>query len=286
MSADEPLPAWRRPLPLALAAGYVYRLFAALVLALPTVVVLSGSGVGSLPRADARLFDPGGLYLLEVLVRSGELLASALLPTLALAVVLGFGGLLPELWLLRAIAPAATPRPALRRLVGLALATWGARLLVGLLTLGLALTARSFFASARDERLPLLAVGGTVAFGLLLQAVVSLWHDLAALELVGRGASLSEAVLAALARARVSAAALVARYASTWLLGLAALLGAAAVVGALDVARGDGWRSASALVVHQLAVLVTLALRAAWLWSARRRDAEPPEPPRQADAFL
>lgn len=286
MSSHEALPARRRPVAVALAASYLYRAFAAVVLALPVVVVLGGSGIRSFSRGDARLFDAGGLYLLEVVVSSRELLADALAPTLAIAVVLGFGGLVPEYWLLRALAPGSRPARGLRRLAGLALATWGARLLLALLTLGLALTARSFFASARDERLPLLAVGSAAAFGLLLQALVSFWHDLASLEVVARGVSISEAVLASLARARLSAAALVARYAGAWLLGVGALLGAAAAVGALDVARGDGWRSASALLVHQLAVLFTLALRAAWLWSARRGVEAAADDPRQADAFL
>lgn len=285
MNAEEPH-ARRRALVAAFAASYLYRAFAALVLALPAVVVLGASGIRSFSRGDARLFDPGGLHLLEVVVRSRELLADALVPTLALGVVLGFGGLVPELWLLRAMTPGSAPARGLRRLVGLALATWGARLLLGLLTLGLALTARAFFASARDERLPLLAVGGAVAFGLLLQALFSIWHDLASIEVVARGASIPDAILAALERARSSAAGLVARYAGVQLLGLAALVAAAAAVGALDVARGDGWRSATALALHQLAVLVTLALRAAWLWSTRRAVEAPPRRRSQADAFL
>jgi hypothetical protein len=278
-----PEPARRRALACAFAVSYLYRAFAALLLALPIVVALGASGIRSVSRGDARLFEPGGLYLLEVIVSSRALLADALAPTLAVAVVLGLGGLAPELWLLRAMkAGAAPPERGLRRLLALALATWGARLLLGLLTVGLALTARSFVASARDERLPLLAVGGAVALGLLLQALCSIWHDLASMEIAARGSSTTDAILAALERARRSAAALVACYAGTQVLALAVLLAAAAAVTSLDVARGEGWRSASALAVHQLAVLVTLALRAAWLWSTRR--AAPPAP--QADAFL
>ena len=272
----------------ALAGNYLYRAGAAALLALPVVGVLGGSGIRSFARGDARLFEPGGLYLLEVAVRSRELLAESLAPTALAVIALGAVGLVPEWWLVSALGSAAPAPRSLPRLFGLALATWGARLLLGLLTLGVALTARSFFASALDERLPLVAIASVAGLGLVLQAGLSLWRDLAEIELIAHGASPRDAVLAALARARTSSAGLVARYAATQVLGLGVLFGAAAAVGALDVARGEGWRGASAVSLHQLAVLASIALRAAWLWSARRALERGPaaRAPRQAEAFL
>ena len=95
MSAEEPLPVCRRALALAFAASYLYRVFAALVLASPAMVALSASGIRSFPRGDARLFDPGGLYLLEVIVRSLDLLESGLVPSGALAATYGASGFKP-----------------------------------------------------------------------------------------------------------------------------------------------------------------------------------------------
>lgn len=260
----------RTRLGVAIAGSYLYRVLAAALLASPLVSIVSGSGIRSFPRGDARLFDPGGLYLIEVFVRSRELLAETAAPTVMALLVLGALGLVPEWWLLGALWPSTPPVRRLPRLLGLAAVTWGARLLLGLLTLGLALTARSYFASARDERLPAVAVGVVVGIGLLLQAALSFWHDLAEVDVVAADAAPRAALSHALDLARVSGAGLLARYAGAQLLGLGALLGAAAAVGALDVARGESWRSAGALALHQLVVLLGIALRAAWLWSARR----------------
>jgi hypothetical protein len=259
-----------RVLAFACAASYLYRLLGAALLALPVIGAIDASGVRDFSRGNARLFDPGGLYLLEVLLHAREQLAASLVPTLTLAAVLGFLGFVPDAGLLGALGSAPPPPRALERMLWLSLATWGARLLLGLLTVGLALTARSFFASARDERLPLLAIGVMLVIGVLLQVAVSFWHDLAAADVVAGGARARDAIFAALDLARASAGSLLVRFVGAQLLALGTLLAAAAVVGTLEVVRGDTWRSTTALFIHQLAVLATIGLRAAWLRGACR----------------
>lgn len=267
-SSSAPHPTWR--VSAALAGAYSYRVLAAAVLALPMVGLVSASGLLQFERGDGRLFDPGGLYLLEVVLRSRELLAAALLPTLLALFVLAVVGLVPEYWLLAAQRPAASPRRAVLRLGVVALASWAARVMLGLLTLALALTARSYFASARDERLPLLAMVSVAALGLLLQLVVSFWRDLAEVNVVVGDASSGGAIIDALGLMRAAGGRLALRYTAAQLLGLGALLAASVAAGHMDPARGDGWRSLGAFALHQLGVLVWIGLRAAWLWSARR----------------
>ena len=253
----------------AVGATYVYRALGAALLALPVVSAVGASGIRSFERGDARLFEPGGLYLLEVIMRSRDLFAESFMPSALLLLVLGFAGLVPEWWLVAALGSSAAPARGLRRLGALALGTWGLRLLAGLLTFGLALIARSSVASARDERWPLLALALVTGLGLLLQAAISFWHDLAEVHVVTGEPPLA-AAWAALGLARRAGARLALRYAGAQLLGGCALLGAAAAVGALDVERAETWRSAGAIAIHQVAVLATILLRAAWLWAARR----------------
>jgi hypothetical protein len=277
--------AWGRPfardLGAALGANYLYRAFAAALLAMPVVVAFAGSGIGKFAEGDAKLFEPGALYLLEVLLHERETLAAAASPILLASLAFALASLVPESLLLAAVwrraRAAAAPlglRRALPHLVVVGMATWLARLTLVIATLALGMTLRSYAASAVDERWPLLVTSAVVALGLLGQAALSVLRDLAMLGVVGRGSPTSAAVGFALRLLRRRALRLVGGYGATALVSAALFLGALAAGSALDASRG--LTVLAALLVHQLAVAGSIALRATWLCAARRSvEAEP-----------
>jgi hypothetical protein len=122
------------------------------------------------------------------------------------------------------------------------------------------------------------------AFTLALLACIGIVQDLARASAVAREASTFEALKRGLKTARTrTGSALVG-----WLTPAAwsiALWGAAAlVVGFIDVSRAGGWRVFAAFVVHQLAVLGFVALRAVWLAHALKLTTRPADAPVQAVA--
>lgn len=268
----------------AIGASYVYRLGAAGLLALPVVELVRASNILQFPEGDRRLFASGGLYLLELLSRYHTLLLAHLYSTLWLLLFFSFGALLPKWLVLRALARAhraPLPRDGARVLSRLALLgalAWLTRGLLSIAALAFAATVRSYFASARDERLPDLAFAATLALGLLPQLALSVWHDVASALLVDGGLSPARASAAALHTARRRTLSFLVPYAGLQLITLALLLGGGALVDVLDVARGGTWRSLLALGAHQLVVLGSILLQVCWLsyalGAARRAQTE------------
>jgi hypothetical protein len=176
---------------------------------------------------------------------------------------------------------------ALPRVALLSLATWLSRVVLLVASVALVMTVRSYFLTARDARLPDVAVAGVVLLGLLGQAGISLIRDVALADVVARGTRPAAAVSAALRVLRHRGLGLAGRYALTSLAALALLAGSAALVSALDVAQAATWRSATAAAAHQGAIIALISLRAVWLWGAcRAAAAAPPEPAPHAEAFL
>jgi hypothetical protein len=266
-------------------ASYLYRALAAALLAAPVVVTLGGSGIRNFPEGDAKLFEPGALYLLEVLLHERAALSEAVAPSLVLGLALALASLVPERLLLAAVWRRATPavapleaRRALPRLLALGLATWVLRLVLVVAAVALAATLRSYAASARDERWPLLLTSAVVLLGLLTQGAVSVLRDVAMLEVVGHGASVGRAVRSAALAARRSGARLASAYAAATIASAGLLAATLFAASGLDLASGGSLPSLGALLLQQLAIAGTIGLHAAWLCAARRAlEAAPPE---------
>lgn len=263
----------RWALGVAIGATYLTRLLVALLASFPVVATVSASGILEFDAGDGKLFEPGGLYLLEVLLRQRGVLLELIAPTAALLALGALLGILPEWLLLRALASPATPARsspsvALPRLGALAMGAWVARGILAFVTAALATTARSFFVGARDERWALLATAGVVVLGLIGWACLSVLHDLAAIAVAIEGRTPIAALEQALLAARRHALTLAGRYSKWALASGAVLLGGAVAASALDVTTGGSLAPAAALLLHQLALLAQVGLHAAWLSGA------------------
>jgi hypothetical protein len=304
---------WRSParaVGLALFLAYVLRAGTSALATFPLAAAVGASGMRMFPEGDSKLFEPGALWLVEVLIRQRALLEELTAPIGALLCVGALASIGVEWLLVRALHPMAMgsrsgeasfrhsppseplSREAARTLpwLGLvALATWAARALLVLATVGVAMTARSYFLSARDERLPLLAAALVTLVGGVGWAGLSVLHDATVIEVVTRAATARQAIASALRELRRKGFRLAARYGLLLVASGVVLAAAAAAVSWVDVARGSGWRTLGAAMTHQLAIAALLVLRAAWLSSAiatlgtaRSR----PEARAQAEAFL
>jgi hypothetical protein len=265
----------RSALGVAIAVTYLTRLLVALLASFPLIAVVGASGILEFEPGDGKLFEPGGLYLLELLLRERAVLVALVAPTAALLAFGALLGVLPEWLLLRALASAATPTSegaslsrGLPRLGALAVGSWVARGVLAFVTGALVMTARSFFVSARDERLVLLATAVVLLLGLVGWGCLSVLHDLAAIEVALGGAPPLAALERALLATRRHARALAVRYAAWALASGALLLAGAAAASAFDVTGGGSLAPTAALLLHQLTLLGQVGLHAAWLSSA------------------
>jgi hypothetical protein len=279
VGADHRLPmaakhARRSALGVAISVTHLTRLLVAWLASFPVVAAVGASGILNFEPGDGKLFEPGGLYLLEVLLRERAMLVELVAPTAALLAVGALVGVLPEWLLLRALASPATAAldgptlsRGLLRLGALALGSWVARGVLAFVTGALAMTARSYFVSARDERLGLLATAAVVLLGLAGWACLSVLHDRAAIGVAVGGAPPLVALERALLAVRRHTGALAVRYAAWALASSAVLVGGAAAAGSFDVTAGGSLPAAAALLLHQLTLLAQIGLHAAWLSS-------------------
>jgi hypothetical protein len=245
------------------------------LLAIPYLNVVSAAGLSRFPEGDRKLFESGGLFLLELLQSQRHVLGAALASTIWLVLLFAFGGVVAEWWLLRALGTArhgAAPRARrdLARLALLGALTWLTRAVALVVTLMLAMTVRSYFAAAEDERIPDLSWLAVVGCGVLAQAGISLLHDLASAAVVEAESSVSHASGLAFARLRRHGLELSARYGGCALIQGLLLIGCAGLVATLDVAQPGAWRSLSSLALHQLTLLLLIAVRSYWLAQALR----------------
>src|SRR5688572_12483963 len=225
----------------ALLASYLFRVGAAALLAMPVVVSIAASGIGEFAEGDAKLFEPGALYLLEVLVQQGPALNATILPVLLSSLVFALASLAPDSLLLRAVWRRAEGAPlgagqALPRLLAIGVASWLGRIALVIISVALAMTARSYAAGALDERVPLLVTAGVVALGVLAQGALSIVRDVAQLDVVGRGARTSAAVGRALTTLRHDGLRLAGGYAATTLASAALIAAALGAGSMLDAA--------------------------------------------------
>lgn len=255
----------------------LYQLFGAWLLTLPIANSVAASGVTSFPGGDAKLFEPGALYLLEVLQREQSHLLAAAGPSVLLLSLWSLGSIVPEWCLLAALAglpvlPDRVRRSYLRasNLGVWCLLTWLVRAMCWVLVLALAFSLRSKTLSSRDERLPDLLFLVILGMGALVQLAISALHDLTAARLVSSTNGIGAGVGHALRVLRGSRVRLISSYAAFRAAILVLLIAAESVVAALRNSGASDWRLGSCWAVHQLALFGTLLLRAVWLAYALR----------------
>lgn len=254
---------------------FVYRALVAGALALPLAYAV-GAVMGHQPEGDARLFEPTGMVLLDVLA---HLEATRPALTMQAALVMGCAAILglgPLLILMVALAaePSVGLRRVLRRCVtllgtfsllyGLAsMATVGlGALTVGFLDLALGRVAWSGPENRDVAHAGALALGGVVAL------LFGVFHDVARAIAVRRGFGLYDTVACTLRLVKKRGLTVLGTY-------LVRALPAALVVLGTLVATANAPRISStsvglALLAGQAALLVAVALRASWLAAAMR----------------
>jgi len=271
MTLEGPVSPLRRPLGVSL--YFATHAACALLLALPTLSLVTGTGIGRFPEGDRLLFQPGGVLLAEVARVVAPAVSAHTASSLGSATLLGILLLLPHAALLVALSRSERQSQA---------AVWGRAVghLPALLSLsGLALLAQAivFFAALtlagsvkeslekttpRSADLAYLAV---VAFGLLVTLVVGLVRDL------GRAAAVREWLGSkmALLTGLKTLARTPGRYLLAWgapaLAGLALVALGAVSTTALDVSRPGAWRVWMVALVHQLVAYALCWCRAFWL---------------------
>lgn len=256
----------------ALAAIFLSRAFGGWVIALPLIGVVAGSGVGRLPGGDRALFEPGAMFLLELLRQKEGALSGALRASLILALIALILRTLPLTFLFCALSdPERSPSGLVQKCwrlsprylgiaigesVGIAIGA-GAGVGLGLWVAGL--EGNAFFGEIRG--------GLGLLLGLLCSALAA-----ASSRLLGTVAR-SLSALDPRARRLFSRALRVVRSGLLELGGaylLAAGAGALLIsVGArlaeiLDVGRAAGWRVAVVGAVHLCVVLGLSLLEAFW----------------------
>ncbi|HVY32525.1 MAG TPA: hypothetical protein VHB79_38570 [Polyangiaceae bacterium] len=279
MSAVGPgqLRARQRPLLILSIAGV--RAASALCLAWPLASLVAASGIGARTQGDRALFEPGGYLLLEVVRLQGPALLAAargLLPLLGMGLLLSAlcnAGLLLGLNQSERIRASELTARALRVAPRLLLLGAGASLLqivLGLIGAALAGTVPEPLAKPLAATLGQVAVW--LAIGILVGAVGGL-ADVARASLIRHEVPLPQA----LAHASQLAWRRPALSCFGWLpyafpLALSFAL-AARIAEACDVSQAGAWRVALVFVVHQLVIVIAVALRAAWYARALRLTA-------------
>ena len=265
--------AFRRP---GLIVAYVaYLLVAGFALAAPWSAIVHGT-VAGYPRGDAELFDRGGIMLLEAL-RLTRFGAPAAMTSSALVLVLvGAIGLLPFAALIaglgregRVRAPFLAARAV--RPIGTLTLVWGlsfaAQAVVAALVtvLGVKLVG-AFHLAERGEALANLVVAAVVLLALLPIGVA---RDLALVSAVNDETRFYTSSSRALQVLRRAFARTIGAYLVRSLAALAILLAALCLPSLL---RAPDAPPAAAIpfAIHQLALVLAVALRASWLASAIR----------------
>lgn len=279
--------AWRRPG--VVFVVYAYRLIASLLVATPLALVF-GSSVGGYPRADAVLFDDGGMLFVETIRRVGPLLSPLFTSTAVLWAVAAFASIVPLAALIGALSVKGkvTARDvgsfALRPVGPFAL-LFGAFALLQAIVFGLltalsgAIARRPSFDAPTTDRIKIIGV----LVALLFVALLGVWHDLARVAVVRDELTFR----ASIRRAFRTLCAAHVRVIGAW--AMRALLGALVVYAALSFGSRLGVESSAKVfvgfLVYQASIVLALFLKASWFASAIRHvDHTQPTPTAQPDA--
>lgn len=250
---------------------YVARVLVALILGYGFSKLAQGS-LGSWPRGDAMLFDPGGLVLAEAIRLNVSALAAMGHQALMLVLVMIPVGLVPLAMLTYSLGePRRVPiREALdravRRLVPMAV--------LGVIFLAIAAGCVGFFyliAQALSHKLGHrfgvrggdIARGSLVVAGVVLAWVSAIVHDIGRVAVVCRGMDSLRALSAAWSTALHRPVATATAYGSRGAAMLTAIVGGAILVGRAGV--DSQVRVLAGAMIHQCVILVLIVLRASWL---------------------
>jgi hypothetical protein len=253
---------------------FALRGVASVVVALPLVAAVAGTGLGRFPEGERLLLQPGGVYLAEVARLLLPTLPSLLASSTVTAFVLSFALLVPHAALLVALAePEETPRAAfwgraLERLPTLFAVTAFALLAELAILLVFAGLATMAGRAASDARTGDLAATFVMLTGVILATAVGLARDLARAGAIVHGldgpASIRRGLHTLATRAGAALPAWLGPVLVSWI-----VVGAAALfVGALDASRPEAWRAWLVLAVHQGAAFALAWCRALWLSSS------------------
>lgn len=260
--------------PRAVALVWLARLLVAWIVASPLARTLTAQGTTDLPRGDAVLFDPGGLWLVEALRLGWPVLRSELRGTLLVGGVLAWLSLIPLAVLLVALAsPYRTPVasagsraialfPRLTLLFGATLLLQGA-VIGGAVFAALELQER--WGTSWDERSSDLCALGVLALGLVLALAIGILQDLARAALIDDDGGAIRATRRALGLGKRNLGVALGAWVGSSALAVLTVLVAGACVGWIDVSRPGEWRVVLVTIVHQLAVLAMVFFRATWL---------------------
>lgn len=256
---------------------WLWQLGVGLVLAAPIATAIASTGIGRHPLGDAVLFEPGGLYLVEMVRLGSGALIAAFESALVLYLALGLASLVPIALLFVALARPEKLAPA--RWLADALAhfpsffligalAWLARALLVLLYAAVYAGVERRIATALHERTADLWLGAGVLVAALSFLSVGIAADLGRAARVRFGTPALASVrtgLRCLLR-RPLAAGVAWSIAASWSVATVAL--AAVLVGLLALEHGSAFRALAAFGVHQLAVIALIGLRALWLRAA------------------
>jgi hypothetical protein len=273
--------------PAAIAGVWAWQSVLAVLATLPAVTLVR-SAFGRYPAGDAALWEAGSLPLLDLVSREATGVRAATTTATALLVVAALAGLVPLASMMFAIANAGGyGRPvgaasavgggvrAFRSFALLLLTTAFAQGLVGAMAVLSGELAEAWTHARLGEAHALelgVAVGAAFAPGILLLGVM---HDLARAAVVRLELSPLQALVVGVELLRDSMGSLAWSWSWRTLASLAPLIAVAFVA---DGIGGKGGATLLALgLLHQLVVVVRVALRASWLAKALRSvdDAAP-----------
>jgi hypothetical protein len=261
---------------LALLLDFLPRALASVLVVLPFVSAVAGSGIGAFPEGDRLLFEAGGLVLSEVaralLPAAGSLLSASFTLFVALAVLL----LIPHAAVLVLLAEARRPAPVV--LWGRALASIPALLFVtgvALFAQVLTLTFASMIAGALRRslanELPWVADGAflaVLALALLLALAVGVARDLGRAAAIQAACDGRAAAFAGLATLRSRPAAALGAFATSLFGAILLAVFAALLTTEADVSRAGDYRFALVVLIHQGAAAGVSAFRVRWFETA------------------
>jgi hypothetical protein len=263
---------------------WITRTLASLLVACPLIFAITSSGLVSGPEHDTLLFQPGALGLLELVRAGAPLLVSGLKTSLLFGATCAVLGLLPlgaALELLgsqdtdgigRGLARGFSIFPRFLALSAITLLAQAALLLAT----SLLATALSAGLHGRDERVQTLAPLLVFGVGLVYCAWLGAVQDVARSVVVRHNLRARPALFEALTILREQPwAVLLGSYPSA--AGSAfAWLSAAWLVTKLDLSSPAKRGIVLAFVVHQVAILLSIALRVRWLGAALTLGARAP----------
>jgi hypothetical protein len=258
--------------PLGVTIDFACHAVAGLLLALPTLALVAGTGVGRFPSGDRLLFEPGGMLAAEVLRTVAPALPSHVTTTFGAAILLGALLLLPHAALLVMLARherapqavvwarAFARLPALAALTGFALLA-RTLVLVAAATLAGALRSALGGATTRSADIAYVAL---VSLGLAVCVAVGIVRDIGRAAIVRDELDSRSALFVGLASFGRAPARALARWLVPALAGLGLVALGAALAALVDVSRDGEFRLWVVFVAHQVIAFALCFLRAQW----------------------